>query len=205
MEFQELELKYYLSDLARIEQALLRLNAQCIQPRVLEKNLRFDTSDYALTREGKALRLRYDTEARLTYKGPSFSTEGVRLRQEIEFVADNFIAAQAFIMALGYKVVMRYDKYRTTYLHNDVHILLDELPYGNFIEIEGPSPAQIHSINNVLRLDWNKRINDSYTVLFERLRKKMNLPFNDLIFDNFKGIKIAPEQLEVEPADYSDR
>ena len=204
MEYQELELKYYVLDLARIETSLTALGAVCDQPRTQEINLRFDTPDYSLSREGKALRLRYDTQARLTYKGPSQSEEGIRLREEIEFVVDNFQAARTFLIALGYQVSLIYEKYRSGYLLGDVHILLDELPYGNFVEIEGPNPEKILAVNQQLGLNWEKRIPESYTILFERLRLTKGLTFRDLIFENFQELPVTSADLEVQPADIQD-
>jgi len=201
MEYQELELKYYVLDLARIEQHLIALGAVCSQPRTQEINLRFDTPDYSLSNAGKALRLRYDTQARLTYKGPSQSQEGIRLREEIEFVVDNFQAAKTFLIALGYQVSLIYEKYRSGYLLGDVQILLDELPYGQFVEIEGPDPAKILAVNEQLGLNWETRIPESYTILFERLRINMGLSFRDLIFENFQGLGITSANLEIQPAD----
>jgi len=201
MDFQELELKYYVLDLRRIEAKLKELGASCSQPRLLEANLRFDTSDYSLSREGKALRLRYDTEARITYKGPSQAREGIRLREEIEFVVDNYQAARAFLLALGYQVSVFYEKYRTVYLMGGVHIMLDELPYGNFVEIEGPDPASIQVVNSALNLNWETRIPESYTILFDRLRDMLKLPFRDLSFDNFRDLQVSAADLQVLPAD----
>jgi adenylate cyclase, class 2 len=201
MKFQELELKYYVQDLKKIEHHLIDLGAICVQPRIQELNLRFDTDDYSLGRAGKALRLRYDTQARLTFKGPSQSEEGVRLRQEIEFVADDFQAAQAFLLALGFKVSVIYEKYRTSYDLQGVHVVLDELPYGNFIEIEGEQASQIREMNERLGLNWEVRIPESYTVLFDRLRLNWNLQFRDLTFDNFVGLSFSAADLGVFPAD----
>jgi len=39
--------------------------------------------------------------------------------------------------ALGYAVYMMYEKYRTTFRLDNLEVVLDELPYGNFVEIEG--------------------------------------------------------------------
>jgi adenylate cyclase, class 2 len=201
MEYQELELKYYVHDLARIERLLIALGAICDQPRTREINLRFDTPDNSLSYAGKALRLRYDTQARLTFKGPSQSREGIRLREEIEFVVDNFQAAQTFLIALGYQISIIYEKYRSGYLLGDVHILLDELPYGTFVEIEGPDPTKIITVNEQLGLNWEARIPESYTILFERLRNNMGFLFRDLIFDNFQDLRISSADLEVKSAD----
>jgi adenylate cyclase class 2 len=203
MEFQELELKYFVNDLGRIEEKIIREGAQNVQPRILEINLRFDTPDNRLSQSGKVLRLRFDTQTHLTYKGPSQSQEGIRLREEIEFIADNFQAAKAFLIALGYQISMIYEKYRTTYVLNDVHIMLDELPYGKFVEIEGPSPEKILYINELLGLDWQRRVPESYAILFERLRHQKILPFRDLVFDNFKDLPINADDLEIQAADQS--
>lgn len=201
MKYQELELKYYVVDLAKIEQQLKALGAVCIEPRVKEINLRFDTADYSLTRAGNALRLRFDTQARLTFKGPSEFQEGVRLRQEIEFVADNFQAARDFLIALGYQISVIYEKIRTVYAIGDVHVFLDELPYGDFVEIEGPDAAQIQEVNDQLGLQWETKIAESYTVLFERLREKLNLTFRDLVFEEFRDLQLSAADLGVQPAD----
>jgi adenylate cyclase, class 2 len=201
MKFEELELKYFVTDLSKIEAQLVKLQAICSQTRVKEVNIRFDTPDYSLSREGKALRLRYDREARLTFKGPSLSKEGIRLRQEIEFVAGDFQAAEAFLTALGYQVFMVYEKYRKEYKLGEVHLMLDEMPYGNFVEIEGPDPDQIQAVNDLLGLDRAAQIVESYSVLFDQLRQKMKLPFRDLTFANFQDLKITADDLGVRPAD----
>jgi adenylate cyclase class 2 len=198
---QESEVKYYISDLPALERRLQSLGAQLVQPRVHEINLRFDVADGELVKTGQVLRLRQDSEARLTYKGPSQTEEGVRVRQEIEFIVSDHRAARAFLEALGYHVSMGYEKYRTSYDLGGAHVVLDEMPYGDFTEIEGPDPAIIQAVNQRLGLDWETRVPESYTVLFELLREKLGLPFTDLTFENFQQLSISPADLDVRPAD----
>lgn len=200
MKDQELEVKFYVHDLAKVEQRLTALAAILTQPRTHEVNLRFDTPAGELARGLRVLRLRQDTAARLTYKGPAQERDGVRVRQEIEFVVEDFETARAFLEALGYRISMMYEKYRTVYDIGDVHITLDELPYGNFVEIEGPGVERIRSVNQHLGLDWSASVSESYVMLFDRLRRVMNLPFRDLSFENFEGLVIAPEVLNIRPA-----
>ena len=195
MEYQELELKYYVHDLARIERLLIALGAICDQPRTREINLRFDTPDNSLSYAGKALRLRYDTQARLTFKGPSQSQEGIRLREEIEFVVDNFQAAQTFLIALGYQISIIYEKYRTTYQLNDCLLMLDELPFGNFLEIEGKDAAAIKKTAVHLHLNWDMRIKMSYLAIFYRLKEKFGLKANNLVFSEVTQTQITTEDL----------
>jgi adenylate cyclase class 2 len=198
---QELEVKFFIADLEAVEQRMQALGARLLQPRVHEVNLRFDTQDGELSRQFRVLRLRQDDAARLTYKGPSSFQDGVRLRQEIEFTVSDFEAARRFLEALGYHVALLYEKYRTTYELEGVHITLDKMPYGTFVEIEGPDPGSIRSVNENLGLDWEQRVPESYTMLFERLREALGLPFNDLSFANFAGLDVAMEAIDVRPAD----
>ncbi len=172
-----------------------------IQPRTFEVNLRFDTSNGDLTREGRVLRLRKDDRARLTYKDNSQQIEGALSRREIEFVVNDFDSAKQFIEALGYEVVFIYEKYRTTFEYKGAHIMLDELPYGNFVEIEGEL-EMLQPIAEELHLGWDKAIPASYHALFERLCRSRRLTFRDLTFENFKEIKVSPMDMMTEYADH---
>jgi adenylate cyclase class 2 len=194
---QELEVKFYLPDLITLQARLETLGARSVQPRVHEVNLRFDTPDGSLTSGYRVLRLRLDTEAHLTYKGPGWVEGGVRARQELEFTVSDFDTARALLEALGYQVSVMYEKYRTAYDFGGVHVVLDEMPYGNFVEVEGPDSQSIHGVVDKLGLDWEKRILDSYLMLFERLRQKKGLSFRDLSFSNFEGVKVLGEDLGV--------
>ena len=201
MKEQELEIKLYLHDLPGFQRHLEAVGARLAQPRVHEINLRFDTPGGDLGRTFQVLRLRKDTAARLTYKGPGEILGGVRLRREIEFTVGDFEAARALLEALGYQVSVMYEKYRTTYELDGVQVTLDEMPYGNFAEIEGPDPVSIHAAAEKLGVDWEARVVESYTFLFERLRGKLGLTFRDLSFANFAGMGMSPQALGVRPAD----
>ncbi|HLO14591.1 MAG TPA: class IV adenylate cyclase [Anaerolineales bacterium] len=198
---QETEGKFYIHDLNRIRERLEELDARVIQERVLEMNLRFDLPDGSLRAQGRVLRLRRDTGAKLTYKGGSKNTQGLLSRQEIEFVVGDFEKAKQFLEALGYQQVFYYEKYRTTYELDKTQIMLDELPYGDFVEIEGEAEITIHDLSKRLQLNWDAAIDRSYSALFEQVRKNMKLPFGDLSFTNFTNIEVDPSQLEVAAAD----
>ena len=195
---QELEVKFLVVDLSPFEEKLKQFGATLVQPRTHEINLRFDTPDQSLTRSYQVLRLRQDQEARLTYKGPGELLEGIRLRREIEFSVSDFKSAQSFLEALGYQVSFMYEKYRAVYNLDDVLVMLDEMPIGYFLELEGPNPEVIISANQKLGLKWETRILDSYTALFDRVRESCGLKFRDLNFANFNGLQITPETMNLE-------
>jgi adenylate cyclase class 2 len=198
---QEIESKFYVRDLKKIETCLQDLEARLIQPRIFETNIRFDLPDGELRSKGQVLRLRQDTEAKFTYKDAGIKNQGVINRTEIEFVVEDFDKAKKFLEALGYQKLIQYNKYRTTYELEDCHIMLDELPYGNFVEIEGENITDIHNIGHKLNLDLKAAISTGYTNLFENARRSLRLSFTDLTFANFEKINISPEHLQVKPAD----
>jgi len=192
---QELEVKFYLPDLPALRARFEAAGAQLVQPRVHEINLRFDTPSGDLSRGYRVLRLRQDSEARLTYKGPGELVDGVRSRQELEFTVSDFGTARHFLEVLGYVVNVMYEKYRATYALEGVLVTLDEMPYGNFAEIEGPDGASIRKTAEVLGLDWERRILDSYIMLFDRLRERLGFAFRDLSFENFEAMTVTGDML----------
>ena len=197
----ELEVKFLLSTLTAFEDRLGELGAQLLHPRVHEINLRFDTPDGALASHSQVLRLRRDHQTTITYKGPGETESGVRKRREIEFTVGDYHAAQVLLEALGYQVLVMYEKYRTTYAWRGVQVLLDEMPYGSFAEIEGPDPELIRATSAHLGMDWEKRLLDSYTLLFDKLRGVYSFTFRDLSFANFAGLDVDWSLLGFRPAD----
>jgi adenylate cyclase, class 2 len=202
---QEIEAKFYVQDLDKLKMQLEGLGARLIQERVLETNIRFDSPDASLRAEGRVLRLRQDTDARLTYKSASKNEQGVLSRDEIEFVVEDFGKAKRFLEALGYQKLVYYEKYRTTYalqpLEGFLHVMLDELPYGNFVEIEGETVDAIRALASQLNLNWEAAVATSYNALFDRSRKALHLSVQDLSFADFKDIYVDAIHLGVRAAD----
>ncbi len=189
MNGQETEVKFFVQDMQRIEVRLRELKAHLIQARVHEINHRFDDANGDLRKSSKILRLRQDTEAKFTFKGPSREDKkGVHTRMELEFSVGDFDSAKKFLEALGYRSIVFYEKFRTTYELNNTHIMLDEMPYGNFIEIEGADIDVIFQIAALLGLNWDAMVKAGYHSLFERIAGKYKLDPNELSFNALKNI-----------------
>ena len=153
---------------------------------------------------GTVLRLRQDTRARLTYKdGEKLLGKFGSSRFEAEVEVSDYESMATILDKLGFHAVMGYEKYRTTYQLDDAEVTLDEMPYGNFVEIEGEQEA-IGRVLDTLQLDDARRMTGSYTVLFEIVRKNLGLDFSDLTFANFEGIDV-PESAFDEPADQVEK
>jgi adenylate cyclase, class 2 len=198
---QEIESKFYVRDLSRIETRLKVLGAACLVPRGFEYNLRFDNHQNSLSRQGKVLRLRRFDDVRLTFKGPGMRSDNALSRTEIELVVTDFDQAQQFLEGLGYRVVAVYEKYRAMYALNNAVITLDELPYGNFIEIEAENPAMINEMARQLDLNPDAAVPFSYQGLFEQVKTSMHLPVKNLAFWEFKTIHLTAADMGILPAD----
>ncbi len=189
----EIEVKFYLRQLEDIRKRLMAHGALLITDRLLERNLRFDTLGRELADKKHVLRLRQDNRATLTYKRPSGQVE---TREEFEIEIDDFESGRKILEALGYTVTTTYEKYRETYQIDSIQVMLDELPFGCFVEIEGPSIELIHQMSDQLGLPWERRVQASYLELFDRIRRPLNLEFNELTFERFEGLTpIGPELL----------
>lgn len=197
---KEREVKFYILDLREIQKRLLGVNAEIIKPRVFERNLRFDTPDGRLSDALQVLRLRQDTRARLTFKGPSQPDENISVRQEYEVTVSDFEEMHYILTALGFVVSIMYEKYRTTYGLRGTEVVLDEMPYGHFIEIEGPDVESIQEAADLLGLDWSARCNENYMTLFDRLRER-GLEAEHLTFDLLEGKTFTAADFDLQPGD----
>ena len=198
---QEIEAKFYLNHPDAIRERLVSLGAVVKHPRVFEVNLRFDTPDGKLVYNQQVLRLRKDEHIRLTYKGPTQPLQNVAIRDEIELEVNDFPSARNFLEALGFQVVVSYEKWRTTYQLVNVEVVLDELPFGNFCELEGPDEKSIEATARLLSLHWDARCILSYLALFSQFVSKRGLTLKNLTFAEFDGITAAVSDLGITPAD----
>jgi adenylate cyclase class 2 len=184
----EIEVKFLVSDMNVLRQRLIEAGAQQAKPRLHERNVRFDDKHQGLLHRGQLLRLRQDDGARLTFKGiaQEAAQSEAKVREELEITVDDFETAAAILQRLGYRSQQVYEKYRETFKLDDVEVVLDELPFGDFVELEGDE-AQIRAAAQRLGLPWEQRILDNYLLLMERARAHYDLPFRDLTFENFAG------------------
>lgn len=184
----EVEVKFLVADLAALRRRLLEAGAQQVKPRLYERNVRFDDERQGLLRKGQLLRLRQDDGARLTFKGMAAddAQSEAKVREELEVTVDDFEMAATILQRLGFRAEQVYEKYRETFRLGAVEVVLDELPFGDFVELEGDEPA-IRRAASRLNLPWTQRILDNYLLLMARARAYYHLPFDDLTFENFAG------------------
>lgn len=189
-QYTETEAKLYVPDLDEVRAKLETLGAHLSAPRVFERNVRYDTLDEKLRAKNGVLRLRQDTRIRLTFKdGERVAGEHGTTRFEAEVEVSDFDVMEVILGKLGYFRFMVYEKYRTTYELHGTEVTLDEMPYGNFVEVEGEDDS-IGRVITALELQDAPQFRNSYVVLFENVRRRLNLDIRDLSFENFAGVDV---------------
>lgn len=189
----EIECKVAIWDLADIKRRLRDAKVIERKPRVFERNIRYENQAQTLTSNDIVLRLRRDQQNRLTYKAPADAvTAGVSSRLELETTVGDYETMDAILQHVGFQPYMVYEKYRTTYELPSVpeaEIVLDELPFGIFIEVEG-TPEAIDQVLAQLEMADARRITQSYAQLFDLVRERLHLTFADLTFETFADIEV---------------
>ena len=145
--------------------------------------------------------MRHDQKAHLTYKGPGDRTSSVASREEIEIEVSDFETAREFLEALGYQVIVTYEKYRADYHLDNVEVTLDEMPFGYFSEIEGPDEHSIQTAAEKLGLNWEARSKLSYLAIFAAVKETYSLDIQNLTFEAFNGLEISMEKIGLKMAD----
>ncbi len=187
MRHEEIEVKCLIDDLAAMRQRLVALGATCTTPRTYEENLLFDTPDAQLRHQGCLLRLRRD---RRNHKEPPAHHDlDFKIMHEYEVEVSDFAQMQTILEKLGFTPALRLEKYRETLTYQRVEIVLDEVPFGTFMEIEGPRDA-IRDIVTALGLDFAARLVSSYAEIFEAVRTTYKLPATDMTFETFRSLAI---------------
>lgn len=115
-----------------------------------------------------ALRLRRtSTRALLTYKERDPSASAIKQRREEETEVGDPNALAAILDALGYRPALVYEKRRTTWRLAGAEVVLDELPFGLFAEIEGTEDSILEA-ERILNLSGMAAEHDSYPELTAR-------------------------------------
>jgi adenylate cyclase class 2 len=183
--FLEIEVKFLLTDIETVTNAILALGAEP-SARVFETNIRYEDAARSFIQRRMLLRLRTDTRTTLTLKSqPPESDPDFKVHRELEVEVSNFNIMDAILKDLGYHQAQRYEKWRQTFRLKDISFCIDSLPFGDFLELEGPKAA-IPDLASRIGMQWQRRILHNYLELFETLKQIHHLPFGDVTFDNFK-------------------
>jgi adenylate cyclase class 2 len=193
MEPVEIEVKFHVADPGAMREKIIDQGAQS-QGKVFETNSSWDDSAGTISAARSLLRVRHDEKCRLTFKKPSKDMDpGFKIQCETEVEVDDGAALEQILVDMGFHTRHRYQKWRETFVLGRTKIVMDSLPYGDFLELEGDKKA-IFSMAQKLGLAWEKRIVLSYLELFEIIKRGERLPFSDATFSHFRKSNVAIEK-----------
>ena len=192
MDNLEIEVKYFLEDIETIRERLIQSGADS-NGRNFERNICFDNENDGLFLSDSLLRLRKDDRATLTYKAiPDVGDPEFKVLKELEVEVSDFETMLNILCALGFHQSQSYEKYRETFTIGDAKLCLDQMPFGNFLEIEG-GKDEIRNLAQQIGMQWSRRIIGNYRFLFDIIKQRLLLSFSDITFDNFSTVKMDIE------------
>ena len=135
----EIEKKYRLGgeEIGRLRRRLREVGAEG-RGEEFEENTLY--AGPGLERGNRVLRLRRaqgNRRAIFTFKESMAGASGIKRRREDETAVEDPDALASILDALGYAPAVVYEKRRETWRAAGVEVVLDELPLGLFVEIEG--------------------------------------------------------------------
>ncbi len=189
MEPIEIEVKFAVADIVSMRQQILDTGAVS-RGRHFEINVRFDDAAGHLGRQQCLLRLRRDDKTTLTFKSqPADRDRQFKIHRELEVQVSDFDTMEQILASLGLERRQVYEKWRETFRLGQTDLCLDQMPFGDFLEIEG-SKAAIRQAASRLELDWSRRILKNYLEMFSILQTHLKLPFTDITFENFTNVPL---------------
>ncbi len=107
----------------------------------------------------------------LTYKERLPSQSGVKHQIEHETMVEDFEAALQIFESLGFTRSLIYEKKRRTWRFDDVEVVLDKLPFGFYMEIEGTVEA-IEKTEKLLGIENLEAVHETYPQLTAKFGRK---------------------------------
>ncbi|MBS1789875.1 MAG: class IV adenylate cyclase [Acidobacteria bacterium] len=184
----EIEVKLRFDNVEPLAKAGIILEIET--PRHFEDNWLLDNGVKQLGQKLAVLRVRRAGETgSMTYKekaAPDAAASQFKKRLELETALDDPACALAVFERLGFTPWFRYQKYRTVHRASlpggdSLHVMFDETPIGNFIELEGEEAAIAEAIN-LLGVRRDEYVLDSYVALQAADCARQGKPFSDMTF-----------------------
>jgi adenylate cyclase class 2 len=137
-----------------------------------EENIIF--SNEKLSQDRSIVRIRRtDKRSTLTFKKRTQSTSDAKHQIEFETVVADPDATQHILENIGLIPKLVYEKKRTTYKFRNAEVVLDDLPFGSFMEIEGSLTA-IAEAEMLLGIEDLEVEHETYPRLTSKLGKENN-------------------------------
>jgi adenylate cyclase class 2 len=179
----ETEIKLRIESVMKTRALLRASGFRIMKRRMFEQNLVLDDPAGSLLERGMLLRVRSAGElVTCTFKAPEKPGRH-KSRVEHEFQATDLKETLAVFNGIGYREAFRYEKYRTEFAREGErgHVMLDETPMGNFMELEGPA-RWIDRTAKEFGFKPADHILESYSRLWDRWREQHAVKQRDMRF-----------------------
>lgn len=180
----EIELKFKIKDRRLIEEKL-KNNFNFVQ-KAFEVTEMYDNAQKDLFKIDARLRVREiivlsDKKrfCELTYKKP-LSREAIKIEEEIKVVVDKYKELTVLLKRLGFVKVSSYERVRSTYHSGETEIVIDEFPFGDYLEIEGTEEA-IKELAQQLGFKLNQNLTQSCDDIYAEIQQSLGKPIEDHI------------------------
>ena len=176
----EIEKKYRLTKKQR-EEVLRRLPlvGATLKAEEFEENFLYTGEGIDVGRSVLRLR-RIGKRAILTYKQRFPTSASIKHQQEDETEVSDADATDAILQALGFEPMLVYEKRRITWQLDNAEVVVDDLPFGLFMEIEA-DPEEILRIEKLLAIRSLRPEMETYP----RLAKKHGKRYGDFVEARF--------------------
>jgi len=160
----EVEKKFCLTkeQRAAVLERLAKIGAS-LKGNEFEENVLYEGNQIDPTKAVLRLR-RVGKHGFLTFKQRAPTNSDIKYRQEDETQVADADAMDAILKDLGYTPSLVYEKRRITWELGNGEIVVDDLPFGLFMEIEGPE-AEINEIEQKLDIQDLKVEHATYPTL----------------------------------------
>ncbi|MHB8443365.1 MAG: class IV adenylate cyclase [Patescibacteria group bacterium] len=154
-----------------------------LSKRVYELSVMYDNPSQIMQITDGRIRLRRSGEKTiLTYKKP-LSRKGIKKEIEYEVEISDFDTMEKILKMMEFTKTTSYERYRTYFHKNHIEVMIDEFPYGVFIEIEGDE-KHIVKLSRDLGFRMNDNLTDSCdTIYTKRCIKKGIEPSIHILFN----------------------
>ena len=184
----EKQVKYKINNFDYISKRLVEIEAIFIGG-FMEKTIRYDNDNLKCSDNGIFIRTKSGMKNVLTLKEiPTDSSNSSFERITTEVEVDNINKIGYILEKIGLTKKFIMEKYRLFFKYDNVDILIDELPFGIYLEIKGED-NEINRVTKMLNIDEADLIKMTYWDIYDKIKKDSKN--ENIVFETNHIFKIA--------------
>ena len=184
----EIEAKFPNVDTDDLRARLKALGGVLVHPERFMRRKNFDRTDRSLQKVGGWIRVRDEGEkVTLSYKQVENRT--LHGTKEVSIDVGDFNATCVFLEATGFHEKAYQETKREAWRLGDADVTIDTWPWvPSFVEIEGPSEANVKDAAAQLGFEWKNAMHGSVETVYQ-----MHYDFTEEEIDSWTSVTFIPE------------